>query len=265
MDFICFQQNETSSATVYKKQHIKSIVKAARKQNPNTLIIMDAVSGTFAHDIKFDDLDIDVQIIGSQKGLGVSSGVTYIVISNRFITKMLWNIEFDGDLKSFKADSSRETLIEKFAKTQQVSSLNLLDLISRPDSDQQIEVRSIFHVLSTAKSLQLMEDEGGRTAVLKRHEDLARLCREIAQDMSLTFFSPEDFRSNSVTALTLDDKVSAVSLKKYLQTYYGIIIAGAQIDRLKESLIRIGTVGFIKKQDIIRCMRSIRIFLHEQD
>jgi aspartate aminotransferase-like enzyme/phosphoglycerate dehydrogenase-like enzyme len=262
LSFVCFQQNETSSGVAYHPEQMESIIEILREYNPDITIIMDAVSGTFAHDIRFDELDVDVQIIGSQKGLGVSSGLTYVTMSDRYVQKMLSKFDYKHNLESFIKDHERERLIEKFSEIQKVSSLNLLRHVTDVERGEGEEVISVFHIISSAESLRMMDLAGGRKICLEKNSSYSEYVKSQAEELGLEFFSDKDYLSDTLTALKVPSNVDASILKSTLQKEYGIIIAGAQADIWKSSLIRIGNIGFVTKSDLFRCMRCIRILLN---
>jgi aspartate aminotransferase-like enzyme/phosphoglycerate dehydrogenase-like enzyme len=242
ISFLCFQQNETSSGVAYTQDQIKNIVNAARTYNPDMMIIVDAVSGMFAYSLDFDDLDIDAMIFGSQKGLGISSGIAYMVLSDRALNKTLKNNS------------------EEFEKEQKVFYLSLPRLLKTGKFD---DMPNIFHIMSTLKSLEIMESEGGKKGVEKRHEFLAELCREEISKMGLKMMSHSPYLSNSVTSVILPEWIKAKTLRNSLESLYGISIAGAQGDYWKENAIRIGHLGFVYKHDLVRCLRAMRIIIND--
>lgn len=263
ISFLCLQQNETSSGVAYSQSHITQIVRTARAYNPNMMIIVDAVSGLLSAPLDFDALDADAMIVGSQKSLGVASVITYIALSNRAIRKMLALAGFKGSLAAFLHDKEFEAYLYQFETKQKVHYLSLLRLLKHAHDGTFFDTPSIFHILSTEKSLDLLETEGGKEAVFQRHASLASLCRKEAKKMKLRLMSHAPYFSNSVTPIILPKGVSASELRKRLAELYGISIAGAQSDYWKDNMVRIGHVGYVYQNDIVRCMRALRIILKE--
>ena len=106
VSFICLQQNETSSGVTYHAPQLAEIVRAARAHDPGLMIIVDAISGAFAHPLDFDALDVDLLLTGSQKGLGVSSGLAYGMVSRRALARMLHLGGFEGVARRMAARPS---------------------------------------------------------------------------------------------------------------------------------------------------------------
>ena len=257
--FLCFQQNETSSGVAYRQDHLRAIVKAARAYNPDILILMDGVSGVGAHALEFRSLDIDAIIIGAQKALGVSSGITYAAVSRRAIARLLSFAGYRGTLARLAKDPRREQYLDAFETRQRTWYLSILRLLVEEESPR--EVPGIFHLLSTRASLRLMAAEGGKNAVVARHHRLAEYCRAEVKRLSLETLSHPPYQSDSVTPALTPAPQDATKLREELLNRYGFSVAGAQSDYWKSRLVRIGHVGYVTMSDVVRCMRAIRILL----
>lgn len=239
INFICFQQTETSSGVSYVQRQIEQIVKAARQHNPDMIIIMDLVSGAFAHDIDFDKADIDAMVIGSQKGLGISSGIAFLTISDRAIKKLEENQE------------------------QNIGYLNIRRLLQGIFEKKMIDMPNIFHVYSALKSLDLIEKLGGRNYFIEHHAKLAKQTRDGLRELGLSFLGQEPYLSNAVTVALFPENIDARQIKKTLKEEYGISVAGAQSDYWKPRFIRIGHLGYVSEQDINDLLQALKIILSD--
>ncbi|MFM2357664.1 MAG: hypothetical protein RJA61_401, partial [Candidatus Parcubacteria bacterium] len=149
ISFFCLQQNETSSGVALSQSKLKELVNTIRGHNNDCLIILDAVSGLFAHELDFSDIDVDMVITGSQKGLGVSSGLSYAVFSKRALEKMLNLAEYASTVEQFFNDNDVNKNLKIFEKKQQVFYYSLLRLLLRKHPFGY----SVFHITATARSL----------------------------------------------------------------------------------------------------------------
>ena len=77
---ILFQHNETSTGVLNDAQ---ALAKVARDNQPEALIIVDAVSGLMAAPLKTDEWDLDVVVSGSQKAFMTPPGVAAVSVSAR--------------------------------------------------------------------------------------------------------------------------------------------------------------------------------------
>lgn len=263
VDFICFQQNETSSGVSYNQKQIKKIVKIARQYNPNIIVIMDFVSGAFAHDINFDAAGIDAMIIGSQKGLGISSGVSFMNISDRVIQKMLTLAGYQKSWQEFKKEDIVQ-YVKKFENQQRVNFLNVLQMFYDFNNKIIANVPDIFHVYSALRSLRLIEDLGGRGFFIKRHARLARYVRKfLIKQLGLQILGDIRHMSNSVTLPLFPKDIDAGQVKKMLYNYYGISVSGAQSDYWKSGFFRIGHLGYVDERVINHFLRALKVVIDE--
>jgi aspartate aminotransferase-like enzyme len=122
---------------------------------------------------------------------------------------------------------------------------------------------SVFHLLSTQRSLDLHEWDGGRDAVIARHARLAAIVREGLAEIGLRLMADPAYSSDSVTPALLPSGLTASSVRKQLEALYGFSIAGAQGDYWKGQMVRLGHLGFVYETDVARCLRGLRKVLAE--
>jgi len=259
--FLCVQQNETSSGVTYHQKQIRELVRVARACNPNMMLIVDAISGALAHRLDFQALDVDVLFLGSQKALGVSSGLAFAVLSDRALRWMLTRAGYAGDLSELARADARDRFLDELDRLQHVHSISLLRAAVGASNRQPVDTPSVFHLLSTERALALFEDEGGPAQVADRHAELARLAREGIRQMGLELMAAPPFESDSVTVVLLPAGLDASTLRKSVARSTGIAIAGAQGDFWKPRMLRIGTLGFVTQADVARCLRALEVAL----
>jgi aspartate aminotransferase-like enzyme len=71
------------------------------------------------------------------------------------------------------------------------------------------------------------------------------------------------YESDSVTVVLLPAGVNASALRKAIAGHTGIAVAGAQGNYWKSRMLRIGTLGFVSRADVVRCLRGLRLALVE--
>ena len=258
--FLCLQQNETSSAVAYRQRDLEAIARAARAHNPDIMILVDAVSGVFAHDLDFTCMGADMVILGSQKRLGVSSGYSFGALSARAVRVMLGRAGYRHGVRAFVADRSARDYVRSFGERQGVYYLNLLRLLLEGRQGR-TDTASVFHALSTAASLAL-RDAAGRQSVLRRQRRLAALARSLANRAPFSTLS--EWPSDSVTAIVLPPDASAKAARVELERVWGMLVSGAQSDFWKPRLVRIGHMGYVDATHIVRCMRALRQLVTRQ-
>lgn len=259
-DFLCIQQNETSSGVSYTHTSLKQIVNAARAHNPRIICIVDGVSGTGAHDVVYGKLDIDMLVVGSQKAFGVSSGVTYTTLSPRALSRMAELAGYEDGFEKLKKTRTKEGIVRAYEKKQRIYYYSLLR--AALDPHMTCRIPSIFHVLSTHASLKKLAREGSRAAILKRHKSLTTYTRNFVKDMGWETLSSEPFISYSVTPVLVPTDADAPRVRRILEREYGFFAAESQCEYWKPRLVRIGHVGYVYHRDLVRCLRALRLAVY---
>jgi aspartate aminotransferase-like enzyme/phosphoglycerate dehydrogenase-like enzyme len=259
--FLCFQQNETSSGVTYHQPAIRALVRVARTYNPRMVIIADAISGALAHRLELDALDLDILFLGSQKALGVSSGLAFAVLGARTLDAMATRSGHTGGFDALCGDPRAASHLERFDRLQRVHSTSLLRAAVASRTNAYVDTPSVFHLLSTERALEFFREEGGPAAVAARHGELAQLVRDGVRRLGLDLMPTEPFESDSVTVVILPPAIDASAIRKLVAKETAIAIAGAQGDYWKPRMLRIGTLGFVSRSDVARCLRALRVAL----
>ncbi len=79
-DAITFTHNETSTGVL---NDLPALVDVVRRESPDALIMVDAVSSLASAPIGFDTWGLDVCVAGSQKGLAIPPGLGVFAVSDR--------------------------------------------------------------------------------------------------------------------------------------------------------------------------------------
>ena len=84
-----------------------ALAKSVREQNPDALIMVDAVTAAYAMDIKVKDMDADAIVFGTQKALALPPGLAIMLCSERMLekAKTVPNRGFYTDLLKIKKQS----------------------------------------------------------------------------------------------------------------------------------------------------------------
>ena len=212
---------ETSTAT---EQPIKEIAKLL-KNYPDILLIVDAITGLGAMELKMDEWGIDVMIAGSQKTFWLPAGLSFICLSQK-----AWEKSLRSKLPKYYFDLNREKEAQKKGQTAFSSSVNLIQALSL--------------------SLKLMKKTGLKNLIL-RTEKLKLACHAFAETLGLELFS--SCPAKSLTALKIP---SADSVKKSLEENHQVFLAGGQ-GILKNKILRIGHLGPLSNKDFLRGLKAL--------
>ncbi len=212
---------------------IKSIAAITKKYK--AVVVVDAISGLGAVDIKTDEWGIDCVVAGSQKGLMIPPGLAFVSLS-----KKAWENAESSKLPKYYFD---------FKTTKKA--LEKTDTPFTP---------AISLVIALRETLRIMRQEG-LEVIFSRHKKLADATRSAMKAMGLELFAPTA-ASDCVTAVKVPSGVDGEKLVKHMRDKYGVSIAGGQAE-LKGKVFRIAHMGFIRDTDILTAVSILGIALNE--
>ncbi len=218
---------ETSTAVL---TDIEAIGKMVR--DTNALLVVDAVSGLCADDLRTDGWCVDVGVAGSQKGLMIPPGLGFVALSERARNAM--------------AGSTLPKYYFSFQKA-----LDSLDKTDTPFTP------AVPLLVALSNSLRMLQEET-LDRVLARHARLARAARAAVEGMDLELFSRSP--ANAVTALKVPEGIDGVKLLEVIREDFGVTVAGGQA-RLKGKIIRIAHLGYCDDFDLLTAVASVEMAL----
>lgn len=223
--------NETSTGVVNDIQAIKKAI-----GNHPAIVMVDAVSGLGAMDLRTDEWDLDVVVSGSQKAFMLPPGLSFMSVSPRAIevSKGCKNPKFYWDL-----DAALKYL--KKGQTPYTPAI------------------SLFYGLREA--LKLLHEEGLEN-VVARHRFCRDLVRTGVKAMGLTPLADDSIASCSLTSVLAPEGLGANKIRKTLLNRFGVVIAGGQ-QKLDDVVFRIGHLGFVRPLDLLAALAAMEIVLYE--
>jgi aspartate aminotransferase-like enzyme len=223
-------QSETSTGVLNDVEAVGTIV----SQYPETVLIVDSITGIGAVACKTDMWGLDVVMTGSQKGLMLPPGLAAVSVSDK-----AWRAYERSTLPKFYFDWG------KYKK-------NI-------DNDTTPFTPAVTLVLGLNVALQMIRDEG-LDAVIARHAMLAEATRKGVEALGLELFAPADGRGSAVTPVWVPDDIDGKAIVKTMKESYGVTIAGGQ-DHLVGKIIRIGHLGYFGEFDIITTLAALEMTL----
>jgi aspartate aminotransferase-like enzyme len=209
---------ETSTGASSDIEAIGKIVKES-----DAVLVVDAISGLGAIDLKVDAWSVDVVVSGSQKGLMLPPGLGFISLSSKA-------------MKLIEASKSPRYYFDlRKAK-------KAIDKTDTPFTP------AITLIIALNEVLRMMKQDG-LEFVFSRHRKMADATRAAVKALGLELFAPAA-ASDAVTAAVVPQGLDGEKLVKTMRDTYGVTIAGGQ-DEMKGKLIRIAHMGFIEELDII--------------
>ncbi|MFA5355782.1 MAG: alanine--glyoxylate aminotransferase family protein [Candidatus Omnitrophota bacterium] len=209
---------ETSTGVVNDIAAIGRVVK-----NTGAVLVVDAISGLGAIDIKTDEWACDLVVSGSQKGLMLPPGLAFISVSGK-----AWKLIEESRCPKYYFS------LKKAKKAH--------------DSTDTPFTPAITLIIALCEALKIMKQDGLEN-IFARHKKMADATRAAVKALGLELLSPAA-ASDVVTAAKVPVGIDGGKLVKTMRDIHGITIAGGQ-GELKGKLIRIAHMGFIEESDII--------------
>ncbi|MBM3249379.1 MAG: alanine--glyoxylate aminotransferase family protein [Candidatus Omnitrophica bacterium] len=209
---------ETSTGVTNDIEAIGKIIKETE-----AVLVVDAISGLGAIDIKSDAWYCDMVISGSQKGLMLPPGMGFISVSP----------------KAFKLVDTAKTPRYYFDLRKAKKAIEKTDTPFTP---------AVTLIIALNEALEMIRQDGLEQVFL-RHKKMASAARAAMKGLGLALFAP-DAASDVVTAVKVPEGLDGEKLVKTMRDTYGVTIAGGQ-DEMKGKLFRIAHMGYIEEFDII--------------
>jgi len=223
-------QSETSSGVLNDVKTIGVIV----AEHPDTVLIVDSITGIGAVECKTDEWGLDVVMTGSQKGLMLPPGLAACTVSEK-----AWRAYERSTLPKYYFDW------KKYQKNIEKQTTPFTPAVSL--------------VLGLTVALKMIKDEGLENTIA-RHGMLAEATRRGCEALGLKLFAPPEGRGSAVTPVWVPEGVDGKAIVKTMKDRYGITIAGGQ-DDYTGKIFRVGHLGYFGEFDIITTLAGLEMTL----
>ncbi len=227
---VYIQATETSTGAKFPVKEISAIV----KNYPETLMVVDGITGVGVFELPQDEWGIDILVSGSQKALMLPPGLAFAGVSDK-----AWEFNKTSKIPKFYFNWKKE--LEKIKENQ----TNFTPAISL--------------IIGLRESLRMIKAEGLEN-VYRRIDILARATREGAMALGLKILPKSP--SPAVTAIYAPEGVDGQAIYKTLWKKYGVTGAGGQ-DQLKGKIFRIATLGYADKYDVLTAVGALEFTLRD--
>lgn len=224
---------ETTTAVLNNVQAV-----AALAQARGVLTLVDAVSAAGCVPMEFDAWGIDAMVTASQKGLMSPTGLSLVVLSER-----AWRATESARLRDYYVGFAeiRKTLHGARAETPGSTPVSL--------------------VCSVAEALAMIEEEG-KAEVYARHAKVAAAVRAGLVAMGLRLFPTEHpHRSPALSAFQVPEGLRGTELRALLKQDFGLVTAGGLGDAYKDTVVRVGHMGYVFPRDAITLIAALEACL----
>lgn len=218
--------NETSTGVTNDIKALSTVVKKS-----DTLLLVDAISSLGCIDLPVDAWDCDVVVTASQKGWMVPPGLAMVSVNER-----AWQARAKARMPRYYFDF-----------------VNAKDFLQQGQTPWTPAV-SLFFALDVTLDLMLRE---GLNNIFARHARVAQVARAGIRSLGFHLFADERFASNTVTAVSSDDKIDVGKLIRLLREQHQVVIAGGQ-EKLSGKIFRIGHLGLVHEEDMKLVVEAIR-------
>lgn len=232
------QATESSTGARHDVKAIGELVRAL----PDTLFVVDAITGLGTTHLDVDAWGIDVIIGGSQKALMIPPGLAYGAISERAWQRMetAKSLRYYFDLrKERKASAKAETA-------------------STPAT-------SLFAGLAAALGYVRQMGDGnlaaGRNALIANAELCAAMTRASAEALGLKLFAP-NYPAAALTAIAAPAGKDSTVICKHFREEFGAVVANGNAE-LKGQLFRIAHIGYYDYLDTIGILGALEQVIAE--
>ncbi len=223
---VLLTHNETSTGVT---NPIAELAAAVRAGAPDTVIIVDAISGLGAVPFDADGWDLDVVVTGSQKSWMAAPGVSMVSVSPR-----AW------------AANERATMPRFY--------LELRDHKNSADKGQTPWTPAVAVWYQLDAALQIIEAEG-YPAVFARHAACGAAARAGVKALGFELFADPAFASNTVTSVKVPDGMDWKAFSADLRAR-GLTLAGGQ-GVLTGKIFRIGHLGYVSVNEILAALEIL--------
>jgi aspartate aminotransferase-like enzyme len=232
---VMVQHSETSTGVLNDIEAISKVVKGYP-----ALMIVDAISGIGASELKVDEWSLDIVCGGSQKALSAPTGISFISMSPR-----AWEAVEKSNIPKFYFDLAAA---KKYAEK---------------TPPQTPWTPGISIIVAMNKALDMFFEEG-RENVYRRHRTLALAVQRACEKLGLELLVKDPGkRGVSVTSINVPEGIDGKLLTKTMRVKYGVTVAGGQ-GKLTGLIFRIGHLGYVGIFDVLIAISALEFALKEQ-
>jgi len=225
---VLMTHNETSTGVMNPIPDLAAVV---REVAPETLILVDSVSGLGAVPFAMDDWGVDVVVTGSQKAWMSAPGLAMIAASPRSWTAM---------------ETARMPRV-------------YLDLRAHRDAHangQTPWTPAVAVVYQVDEGLRLMAAETP-AGVFARHEACAAATRAGLTALGFELFADQRFASRTVTAAWVPEGLEWKAFNGEVKNQH-VVLAGGQ-GKLSGKIFRLGHLGSVTLEEILGALSALEI------
>ncbi|MEM6285385.1 MAG: alanine--glyoxylate aminotransferase family protein [Chloroflexota bacterium] len=229
-DAVCVVHNETSTGVT---NPIKAMGEVVRDKAPDTLFMVDSVSGLLGAEIRADEWNIDLLLTSGQKAFALPPGIAFASVSDRLLerAKEIPNRGYYFDFLSW----------EKYIQKNNTASTPPISLMYAAE-------RQLTDVL-----------EEGLENRWQRHLQMRSLAHQWVNERGFGFFAAEGYRSPTVTCVQNTREIDVMAMANFMDERGFAIDKG--YGKIKGKTFRIAHMGDVQVTALEEYLAGLDEFL----
>src|SRR6202051_756142 len=230
---VFMQATETSTGV---RHNVAGVAELLKQSGKDAVLVVDAITGLGTTHLDMDAWGIDVLIGGSQKGVMIPPGLSYLAVSDRAWDRMesTYNPRYYFDLRKERKNASKG----ESAYTPAVSLIAALG--------------AAFDYIAGQADGDLA---AGRAKLVENAETCAAMTRAAVEALGLKLFAP-DSPSAAATAVLPPPGMDSGAFVKELKTRFAAVITNGQ-GEMKGQIFRIAHLGYFDYMDTIALVGAL--------
>ena len=239
---VYMQATESSTGARHDVEAIAKLVRSSSDALPDTLLIVDAITGLGTTHLDPDAWGIDILLGGSQKALMIPPGLSYGAISER-----AWQRMERTKSPRFYFDLRKER--KAAAKAESAAT----------------PATALFAGLAAALDYVRQMGDGnlaaGRDALIENAELCAAMTRAGVEALGLKLFAPRS-PAAALTAVAAPAGADSTAICKRFREQFGAVVANGNAE-LKGQLFRIAHIGYYDYLDTVGVLAALEHVIAE--
>jgi len=218
------------------RMNLKEVCEAVRSVSPDILIAVDGVCALAGEELRMKDWDIDIYLTGSQKAIGVPSGLSITVIRPRA-------------LKVFNDYQAKEILPRSYY----ANVARWLPVMNAYEEKKPsyFATPAVNLVYALRVAYRILLENGGMEERFKEHKNVATDFRNALRNIGYSFVPvKEEYAAYTMSAIrypNLKDGITSDDFRGSCKKN-GIITAGGLHSQIKAEYFRVGHMGLSTRE-----------------
>jgi aspartate aminotransferase-like enzyme len=239
---VYMQATESSTGARHDVEGIAKLVRASSDTRPDTLLVVDAITGLGTTHLDVDGWGIDIILGGSQKALMIPPGLAYGAVSER-----AWQRMETTKSPRYYFDLRKERKAAAKAETAYTPATSLF--------------AGLAAALDYVRQMGGGDLAAGRDALIANAELCAAMTRAGVEALGLKLFAPSS-PAAALTAVRAPAGADSTVICKRFREQFGAVVANGQAE-MKGQLFRIAHIGYYDYLDTVGVLAALEHVIAE--